>query len=144
MLRAVALVLLPLALSACLEFLRVVVDDPHSLQPTFQFRSRRPLGGTETVHLLMFTVSIKGDEPEEIVWRIESRAARVGQEPVLRPPPLRQIQYGVAPEGFVADVTPRPLVWGKTYRLDAALKVQGKESVVGAGGEFVPTPRQKR
>lgn len=136
--RIVALLLVVLALSGCLEFLRVVVDDTHSLQPTFRFRSRRPLGGTETVHLLVFTVSTKGGVPEEVVWRIESPAGRVGKQPVQRTPPLRQVQYGVAPEGFVTDVPPRPLVWGKTYRMDAALKVEGKESVVGAGGGFVP------
>jgi hypothetical protein len=136
--------LLALALTGCLEFLRIVVDDARSLQPTFQFRSRWPLSGPETVHLLMFTVSTKGDGPEEVVWRIESRAARVGQQPAQGSPPLRQVQYGVAPEGFVTEVPPRQISWGRTYRVDAALKVEGKESVVGAGGEFVPAPGERR
>jgi hypothetical protein len=136
--RIVPLLLVVLALTGCLEFLRVVVDDTHSLQPTFRFRSRRPRGGSETVNLLVFTVSIKGGVPEDVVWKVESPAGRVGKQRVQRPPPLRHVRYGVVPEGFVTDVPPRPLIWGKTYRMDAALKVEGRESVVGAGGEFVP------
>lgn len=135
--RKMVSVLLPIALCGCLEVLRVVVSDRRTLQPEFQFRSQGLLGGTETVQLRMFTVSAKRDGSKEVVWSIQSRAALIAEQATPRPAQLRQLQYGVAPDGFRTEVPPQPLEWGKTYRVDAVLKVEGRESVAGAGGEFI-------
>lgn len=124
------------SLLACQEFLKVVADDLHSPRPSFRFCSGWFRNHTETVRLRTFTVRM-GSEGT-VAWEIESQAARIGAGPASPPPPLRKLEYGVAPEGFDTRVAPRPLTPGTTYRAAASLEVEGKEGVVGAGGEFVP------
>ncbi len=142
--RAIGLVLLSCALIGCLKFLKVVVDDSHSLQPVFRFCSRGLLGGTETVVPWELTVRGTGNESDDVLWKIEARAASLARLPAPRPAPLRQLQYGVTPDGCIVLVPPRPLAWGKTYRVNAALRVKGEQSVVGAKGEFTLTQREGR
>lgn len=135
---------LAVALCGCQKFLRVAVTDPHSLAPALEFRSR-PLGRPQTVKLRFLVVTIKRDGgTEEVVWRIHARAARVDRLPAAWPEPLRQVRYGVAPDGFDTEVAPRPLARGTTYRVEAQLRVEADEAVVGAAGQFTPAPGTTR
>ena len=72
------------------------------------------------------------------MWEIESEAAKI-QEKVQKVPAVQALKYGVAPTGFITVVPAQPLAAGKTYRVTSSVKVEGKQAVVGAGGEFTPT-----
>lgn len=125
----------------CQEFLTIVAEDQHSLQPVFSFHSESifGLGGPQAVRVSSFRVSASDGGNDAVVWEIESPAAKITAEPTAKPAPLKQITYGDAPAGYATVIAAHPLAPGKTYQITSSIKVEGDEAVVGAAGEFTPT-----
>lgn len=130
-----------LTLFGCQKFLAITVDDEHSVQPVFKFYTGF-FGLSKEVEISVFYVFKKSDE-SVVLWKIESQSLRPAPEPVPPPTRLKELKYGVAPDGFVTVIPAQPLKWGETYRVVSALEVSGMEAVVGAGGEFTPKEKSK-
>lgn len=136
---AVTLLFVTAAIAGCQEFLTISAVNEHTLRPVFQFHY--PTGRTPlAVDVLEFSV---GSESEhEMLWQIRSTSSYIVAPegaPASIPAQLKQIEYGIAPDGFVTVVAPKPLRWGQSYQIGALISLEENRDISHAGGNVTVT-----
>ncbi len=96
---------LPL-LEGCLESFKIVVDDSGDRRPVFRLMSAGMIERSN-VEIDSFNVYKFPGNAEDIVWRIES----IDNTPHL----VKEITYGIVPDGFRETISPRNLASGGRY-----------------------------
>jgi hypothetical protein len=98
-----AFIIFVACLIGCKEGFEIVAIDNGDLKPTFRFMSGGVLSspGVEIDSFYLY----KGKE--DFVWRIESK----DQKRHL----VKEIKYGVIPDGFHVVIVPRKLISGNNY-----------------------------
>lgn len=102
--------LLALAFASCSFVLEITLVDPSHDPPTFQLRKPASFFvGSTTPEMRQITVlaTAPGSEGSTPLWLVFSADGTK----------LRQITYGVLPEGFEQDAPALPLVPGRSYTL---------------------------
>ncbi len=136
---ALILLFVTAAIAGCQEFLTISVVNEHTLRPVFQFHY--PTGRTPlTVDVLEFSVGSSSED--KMLWQIRSTSSYIVAPeggPASTPARLKQIEYGVAPEGFVTVVAPEPLEWGQSYHIGALISLEENRDISHAGGNVTLT-----